>query len=167
MVCSKGEIHKNNYFTYFEGHQNLGHLLWVSMVFSIYPLLSLCLCDRSTETLSIVMWAIRWAWNPISWGNCVCILSWTFWNSWGCLRKKWDWLQGSILESFVSFCRCWFFSWMLFSSSTNFYNGFEIADNKRLTNLHMYKCKPIHYICVYICIISNPQWGWQKYYLQV
>ena len=100
-------------------------------------------------------------------GNCVCILSWTFWNSWECLRKKWDWLQGSILESFVSFCRCWFFSWMLFSSSTNFYNGFEIADNKRLTNLHMYKCKPIHYICVYICIISNPQWGWLKYYLQV
>ena len=161
MVCSKWEIYKNNYFPYFEGHQDLGHLLWVSMVFSMYPSLSLCLCDRGTETLSMVMWAIRWAWNPISWGNCVCILSWTFWNSWECLRKKWDWLQGRILESFVSFwdvdffLRCYFY---LLQTSIRDLRWLAIKDSQVYTYININPYTIYVYIC--ICIISNQQWGW-------
>ena len=78
----------------------------------------------------------------------MCSFNWVSWNSWECRRKKWGWFQERHVycttESFVSFFK-WLFVKILFSSSANFYKGFEIAANERFRNVYSYDCKHIHY----------------------
>lgn len=67
-VCSKWEIYKNNDFLYLGDISTWVTYFWDNMFLSIYPLLSLCQCNRGVETLAMVIWAIIWAWNPSRWG---------------------------------------------------------------------------------------------------